>query len=210
MHTTPTTHRPVSGPWPKHRARWLGAAMLTTLLSSCSQPPERSTSDSPVPQPSQPQWITPPESSSREPGTSTTSPTTETPNESSVIDVTTKWFVAYHSMRWTDTGPAAWIDRVRPYVSARQHDRDETLRNGARGAEWTEFVAGRCATSMTDVEAVIPPEAPRTASVVYVHVIGSSHTACTTADPVLAPSVEAATLMLIKTPSGWRVDERLY
>lgn len=122
----------------------------------------------------------------------------------------TKWFVAYHSMRWTDTSPADWIDRVRPYVSARLHERDETLRHGARGAEWTEFVAGRCTTTMTDVDAVIPPEAPRTASTVYVHVIGTSRTACATADPVPPPSVEAATLMLIETPNGWRVDERLY
>ncbi len=192
MRSRPATHHPVPRSSCKHWARWpVAAVMLTALLSSCSQLPEQpSASKSPVPQLSQPKLSTPPEPSSRGPGRSITSPTTDTSGAGSVIENATKWFVAYHSMRWTDTSPADWIDRVRPFVSARLHDSDETLRHGPRGAEWTEFVAGRCTTSMTDVDAVIPPEAPRTASVVYVHVIGSSHTACATTESVLAGVVD--------------------
>lgn len=120
------------------------------------------------------------------------------------------WFNAYRTARWTDSGPAAWIDRVRPYVTTAMHLRDAALRDGGGGIDWTEFVIGRCVTSVYDVQAVVPAEAPNTAATVYVHVIGSVRTTCSR-KPSSVPDEEAsATLGVSDTPDGWRVDDRLY
>lgn len=123
--------------------------------------------------------------------------------------VTELWFTAYRTARWTDSGPAAWIDRARPYVTTAMHQRDTALRDGASGTDWTEFVTGRCVTNVYDVQAVVPAEAPNTATTVYVHVIGSVRTTCSRKPPT-APEEAFATLAVSNTPDGWRVDDRLY
>lgn len=120
------------------------------------------------------------------------------------------WFTAYRTTSWTDSGPAAWIDRVRPYVTTTMHQRDTALRDGGSGTDWTGFVTGHCVTNVYDVHAVVPTEAPNTATVAYVHVIGSVRTRCSR-KPASVPDEEAsATLAVSNTPDGWRVDDRLY
>jgi hypothetical protein len=113
-------------------------------------------------------------------------------------------------MRWTDTSPADWIDRVRPFVTASLHSSDVALEAGGYGVDWTDFVASRCSTSASDVDTVIPAEAPHTESLVYVHVIGTLRTTCDHHTPMFRTTDAAATLAVIQTPHGWRVSERLY
>jgi len=64
-------------------------------------------------------------------------------------------------------------------------------------------------STVTDTGAVIPPEAPHTPSMVHVQVAGLLHSACTTGTPP-ADEPLAATLTVIATAAGWRVDAREY
>lgn len=137
----------------------------------------------------------------------TTSPVFPTFTPEAIAEL---WFNAYRTTSWTDSDPAAWIDRVRLYVTTAMHQRDTALREGASGTDWTEFVTGRCATNVYEIHAVVPAEAPNTAIVAYVHVIGSVRTTCSRKAASVPDEEASATLAISNTPDGWRVDDRLY
>jgi hypothetical protein len=129
------------------------------------------------------------------------------PTESAV-----SWLRAYRSVRFDDSSPSSWINRVRPVVTAGLYAEYESYRGGSTGAEWDEFVRGRCQTVVEDVGAVIPDEAPRTEERVSVQVAGTAVTRCDTGAAAAAPPEPvAATLELVKARDGlWRVSRRLY
>lgn len=125
-------------------------------------------------------------------------------------DVAAQWFTAYHAASWTDPSPASWIDRVHPYITPSMHVRDEALRDGGSGNDWAEFVADHCVAEVSDVDIALPAEAPNTADVVYVQVIGTVRTTCSRRQPAIPVAEESATLAVSRTPDGWLVNERLY
>jgi hypothetical protein len=118
--------------------------------------------------------------------------------------------VRYRSAAWTDDGPSAWIDRVRPYVTATMNARNEAVRGAGGGADWATFVRRHCTSTVVDTAAVVPPEAPGTTSAANVQVIGIVRTTCSAGDPPYPTEQAAATLLVVKTTQGWRVDERLF
>ncbi len=118
------------------------------------------------------------------------------------------WLIGYRQATWTQPA-TAWIPRVKPDVTDRLYRSYLPLVGRGGGAEWTRFVAGKCTSTVTDTGAVIPPEAPHTPSMVHVQVAGLLHSACTTGTPP-ADEPLAATLTVIATAAGWRVDAREY
>jgi len=118
------------------------------------------------------------------------------------------WLIGYRQAAWTQP-VTAWIPRVKPDVTDRLYRSYLPLVGRGGGAEWTRFVAGKCTSTVTDTGAVIPPEAPHTPSMVHVQVAGLLHSACTTGTPP-ADEPLAATLAVIATATGWRVDAREY
>ncbi len=118
------------------------------------------------------------------------------------------WLIGYRQAAWTQP-VTAWIPRVKPDVTDRLYRSYLPLSGRGGGAEWTRFVAGKCTSTVTDTGAVIPPEAPHTATMVHVQVAGLLHSACTTGTPP-ADEPLAATLTVIATATGWRVDAREY
>ena len=118
------------------------------------------------------------------------------------------WLIGYRQAAWTQP-VTAWIPRVKPDVTDRLYRSYLPLVGRGGGAEWTRFVAGKCTSTVTDTGAVIPPEAPHTPSMVHVQVAGLLHSACTTGTPP-ADEPLAATLTVIATATGWRVDAREY
>jgi hypothetical protein len=118
------------------------------------------------------------------------------------------WLIGYRQAAWTQPA-TAWIPRVKPDVTDRLYRSYLPLVGRGGGAEWTRFVAGKCTSTVTDTGAVIPPEAPHTPSMVHVQVAGLLHSACTTGTPP-ADEPLAATLTVIATAAGWRVDAREY
>lgn len=154
-----------------------------------------------------------PASTSTPPAPAASSPTataTPAPGPDSPVSAARNWLVAYHSATWTDASPAAWIDRVQPYVTDTLHASNETLRSGGGGADWTEFVRQHCTNTVTDTDAVIPPESPGTTTTANVQVTGTIHTTCTAGTPLHPTEQVSATLVVIKSPTGWRVDQRLF
>ncbi len=118
------------------------------------------------------------------------------------------WLIGYRQAAWTQPA-TAWIPRVKPDVTDRLYRSYLPLVGRGGGAEWTRFVAGKCTSTVTDTGAVIPPEAPHTPTMVHVQVAGLLHSACTTGTPP-ADEPLAATLTVIATAAGWRVDAREY
>ena len=120
-----------------------------------------------------------------------------------------RWLVAYRTATWTDPDPAAWIDRVQPYVTDAMHTRNTTLRNGNAGTDWTDFVDQHCESTVSELAAVVPTEAPGTTTAANVLVTGTVNTTCPAgaAQPV---EHAAATLVVVTTSTGWRVDQQLF
>jgi hypothetical protein len=182
------------------------ALVAMALVAGCTTSPPTTNPTTPLPQPAdtgRSAARTPPQS-----GAETSAPV-DVPGVDTPQAVAIQWLSAYRSATWTDPDPAAWIDRVRPYVTDAKHTRDTTLRDGGAGIDWTEFVDQRCESSVTELAAVIPAEAPGTATAANVLVTGAVSTTCPAG---IARSVEqaAATLVVIKTATGWRVDQRLF
>ncbi len=89
------------------------------------------------------------------------------------------------------------------------HTRNSTLRDDSAGTDWTDFVDEHCDSSVTELAAVVPAEFPGTATTVNVLVTGIVSTTCTeSADRPIEQA--ATTLVVIKTSTGWRVDQRLF
>ncbi|KAA2245943.1 hypothetical protein F0L68_41010 [Solihabitans fulvus] len=125
-------------------------------------------------------------------------------------DVATRWLAALRAARWTDGSPAAWVDRVRPYVTDALHGRDQLLRDAGGGADWRAFVQGQCASTVTDLRAIRPPESPGTSSAAQVQVSGTVRTSCDAATAQVPAETATATLLIVQVPDGsWRVDQRL-
>jgi hypothetical protein len=182
------------------------ALVAVMLVAGCTTTPPTTSPTIPLPHPAatgRSAARTPP------PSRRETTPPVDMPRVDTPQAVAIQWLSAYRSAAWTDPDPAAWIDRVRPYVTDAMHTRNTTLRDGSTGTDWTEFVDQRCETSVSELAAVIPAEAPGTTTAANVLVAGTVNTAC--ADNT-TPSIEpaAATLVVVKTSNGWRVDQRIF
>jgi hypothetical protein len=114
-------------------------------------------------------------------------------------------------MTWTDGSPTAWIVRVRPYVTSELDAHNQQYLDAGGGTDWHDIVTQRCTRSVNNVAAVIPPESPRTAAAVNVHVTGTVTTTCITGKPRIHNETVSATLVTTPGPDGtWRVHQRLY
>ncbi|GGM67803.1 hypothetical protein GCM10012275_43010 [Longimycelium tulufanense] len=126
------------------------------------------------------------------------------------VETARRWLLAYRTRDWTDPGPAVWIDRTRPYVTGAFAAENEQARGGTRGAHWEEFVRRRCRTRVEKATGVIPPEAPRGDTGVYVQVSGIITTTCTAGEPH-PDEPTSATVSVLRGPDGrWRVNQRIH
>jgi hypothetical protein len=179
---------------------------LTLLATSCTNNPT-DTAQRP-PQPAPPTIHGPPSRSPTvAPPASTATPAADTANPT---DTAARWLIAYRSATWTDRTPAAWIDRVQPYVTATLHTANQSLRDAGGGTDWAQFIQQRCTSTVTDTTAIIPAESPGTDTAANVVVTGAVHTTCTAGTPTVPAEDASATVIVIKTANGWRVDQRLY
>jgi hypothetical protein len=179
-------------------------AGVLVLAAGCSA--DTSRTSTPLPPAEQPAGTFSP---SAAPAPSTATAAFPAPDPDSPLTAAVGWLVAYHSASWTDATPAAWIDRVRPYVTDALHASNETLRSGGGGTDWADYLRQHCTSTVTDTHAVIPPESPGTDTTANVHVTGTVHTTCTAGSPPSPTEQASATLVVVKTGRGWRVDQRL-
>jgi len=200
--TAPPPNRPALPPAPVP-APSPTSPVRTTPTSS---PPAPSP---PPPSPSSPSPPPPPPVRLPHPSPTTTSAAAPRVMVNAAAESVAKaWLIGYRQAAWTQP-VTAWIPRVKPDVTDRLYRSYLPLSGRGGGAEWTRFVAGKCTSTVTDTGAVIPPEAPHTATMVHVQVAGLLHSACTTGTPP-ADEPLAATLTVIATATGWRVDAREY
>jgi hypothetical protein len=144
------------------------------------------------------------------PGAQPTTPAGPNSPTGSPETVAKHWLLQYRSAAWTDPGPSAWIDRVRPYVTRSMNITNETLRGKPGGADWTTFVRLHCTSNVIDIAAIVPPESPGTATAANVQVSGTVRTSCAAGTTSAPTEITAMTLVVIATPHGWRVDQRLF
>jgi hypothetical protein len=202
----PTSHTTVN----RGATRTVATATLlyALALTGCTTRP---VAGIPVPRPTTTSMTTP----AATPTTTTATTRSSTPVKASgddhaqALDTAKRWLAAYRGARWTDT-PAAWIDRVRPLITDAMHTRNLELRAAGAGHDWRMFVERRCTSTVTDLDAVIPPEAPADTRTVHVQVAGTIRTTCTAARSPIADDPAAATVTMVLTTTGWRVDQRLY
>lgn len=146
-------------------------------------------------------------------GGSGTVPIATAPGADPIVAATT-WLAAYRTVRYTDPTPTTWAQRVAPLLTepARSQIAQQAA-VGVAGASWERFTAGRCNTRVAELAAVIPPEAPRTTTTVYVQVTGVVVTSCDAGSVGDQPDEAiAATLELRQEPGRaiWQVARRLF
>ncbi len=123
------------------------------------------------------------------------------------------WLEISRSIAYSDPSATTWTERLAPLLTGPAADENGTISaKGATGAGWEWMTRSRCTSRVTDIDAVIPPEAPRSDQLVYVQVTGSVRTACLDEDaPPTPPESASATLELHRGPDRqWRVANRLY
>lgn len=128
------------------------------------------------------------------------------------LDTAQLWLEMSRTASYADPGPASWTERVAPLLTGpAAAENSRIAESGASGAGWELIVEGRCSTSVGDVGAVIPAEAPRTEQQVYVQVTGTVVTGCAGPDgPPIPVERTSATLELVLDDGRWLVNDRLY
>ncbi|WP_224388987.1 hypothetical protein [Pseudonocardia sp. ICBG1293] len=130
-----------------------------------------------------------------------------------------RWLIASRAVSHTDPDPLTWTARVAPLLTGpADRDNERLAATGARtGGGWPQLVTNRCSVTVTGVDAVTPPEAPRSSDRVAVQVSGTVHTRCTEhRAPRTPPEPVAATLTLTRNGPDtsadglWRVHEHLH
>ncbi|WP_226358499.1 hypothetical protein [Pseudonocardia sp. ICBG601] len=123
------------------------------------------------------------------------------------------WLEASRTISYTDPGPLTWTERVAPLVTGAVAQANAALtHDDASGAGWGQLIQGRCAVKVSDIDAIIPREAPRTDQQVYIQVVGTVRTSCHAAGaPPIPPERVAATVAVQHgTDGAWRVTEQLF
>jgi hypothetical protein len=128
------------------------------------------------------------------------------------VQTATAWLRGYRDQSWTDPAPWSWTTRVLPAVTGALAGEYRAEQSADGGAEWSDYVARRCVTTVSAPAGVIPGEAPRAAGEVYVQVTADALSSCAVgAAPGGAEEHLAATVELLRGPDGlWRVAQRLY
>lgn len=189
----------------------VSAAIAMVVISGCAPPvPDKEPDPTTASEPSQPDLTSSATSERRRPSNTAPESAAHAPQAQSPEAVAEQWLVDYRSATWTDSGPSAWIDRVRADVTTSMDARNETVRGGSGGADWSMFVRLRCASTVVDIVAIVPPESPGTATAAHVQVTGYVRTTCTAGPPPAPSELVAMTLVVVTTPHGWRVDQRLF
>lgn len=120
------------------------------------------------------------------------------------------WLTTTNTLSWRDSGPDAWVTRAEPYLTGDALQAAQHARSGSPSADWARMTSDRCIQRVIDVDGVIPPEAPRTDTVVYVQVSGTIVQECATGAP-LPPQPTAATLEITRSAVGtWQVSAQLF
>lgn len=140
-----------------------------------------------------------------------TSATSALPAPNDPVTASVDWLITYEGRSWQQS-PGQWVDAVAPYVTDQLEQQYAPDRDGSAGASWPAFVTAHCTTTVQQAGGVIPDEAPRTDTTVYVQVSGSAVTTCTNGQPPPPASVPvAATLEVQRGADGrWRVNDRMY
>lgn len=190
-------------------ARRAAAAGAVVATLSCCAAPRPAAVDPPLAPPAPASSAAVP-SGQPQPAPSRTAAAGDEDGDDAALDVARRWLVAYRSRDYTDPGPDAWIDRVRGLVTDAQARRNAALRGRSGGAEWRRTLAGHCHTTVHEVTAVVPPEAPGTATLVNAQLSGVLVTSCPVADTATTRVPVAATVLLRREQGHWRVDRKLY
>lgn len=191
----------------RRKHRLIAVTAAAAVAAGCTTSTPETSANTVLPQPIGTARDTPRTSP---PASSEATTPADVPSADTPQSVASHWLSAYRSAAWTDPGPAAWVDRVRPYVTASMNRRNETLRGQPGGADWATFVRLRCTSTVADVAAIVPPESPGTATAANVQVSGSVHTTCAAGPAPAHTETAAMTLTVVKAPRGWRVDQRLF
>lgn len=191
---------------PGRIARWTVLVAATAALGGCATGGQTGTPGEPT--------TTQPSFSLALPAPRPVGPPPRTPAAAAATDpqaAAERWLIAYHSLSWSNGSPTAWIDQVKPYVTPSLDATDQQDANAGGGADWSEFVAKQCSSTVTTVGAVIPPEAPGTATAVNVQVIGTVLTRCASGSPDTTTEPASASVVVVPGPKGtWLVNQRLF
>lgn len=139
---------------------------------------------------------------------------TSTPDQPSAVDtgpqisIAVNWLINYHSARWFDPDPTAWINRTLPYITPKLATSYQQDRDAPAGKDWSTFVAHQCTTTVTDTHGVIPTEAPRSSTSVFVDVSGTAVTTCTNGSAPVPRQRVSATVEVVQSGGVWRVDSQ--
>jgi hypothetical protein len=119
------------------------------------------------------------------------------------LTVARAWAYAAHSVNYRDRRPGAWTSRAAPFVAGAERAAEQRASSGGGGQQWRDIQAKHCAMTLTDLTAVTPSDAPRTATTQVVYLSGTTSLNC--ADGTQQRSSFAAQTIVERQSNGWHV-----
>ena len=184
------------------------AVLLTLTLAGCAhrpgatQPTPRSTA------PPETSWaqraqlttvpVTPPSIAGPRPVRPDVRAATRTP-----LAVARAWAIAAYSGSWHDPAPGTWTARTGGLVTGAEAAAERVAASGGGGVTWTQITTGRCVTTLRQLAAVLPSDAPAGTAVRVVYL--SATQALTCDDGTVHLVLVAAQLIIDRVDGRWLV-----
>jgi len=121
------------------------------------------------------------------------------------VGVARAWAIAAHSSSYLDPRPGSWTARTTPFVTGPEAAAERRQRIGGGGSIWAEIQSGKCVTSLRDLAAGIPSDAPTGPERHIVYLTAITALTCTTGQVQL--SHFAAQLTVTRVHGRWLVAD---
>lgn len=115
------------------------------------------------------------------------------------------WAIAANSSSYLDPSPGAWTARAQALVTGAEAAAEQRQRTGGGGSTWTQIQTAKCVTTVQQLAATVPSDAPSGPDRRVVYLTAVTTLRCATGQVQL--SQFAAQLLLARIHGRWLVAD---
>lgn len=123
----------------------------------------------------------------------------------SPLAVAKAWAIAANSSSYRDPVAGTWTERAKPFVTGAEAAAELEQHSGGGGSTWAQIQASKCVTSLRQLGATIPSDAPTGPERHVVYLTATVTLACATGQIQLSPL--AAQLIVTRVHGRWLVAD---
>lgn len=115
------------------------------------------------------------------------------------------WAIAANSSSYHDPSPGTWTERTQAFVTGAEAAAEQQQRTGGGGSRWPQIRAGKCVTSLRQLAATLPSDAPTGPDRHIVYLTALTTLSCASGQVQL--SQFAAQLIVARVHGRWLVAD---